>query len=279
MPQPGAGDDLHRLASAAVPVHLDRLPGRGRVGRPPLRARLPRALLRLGAAAARRRRRRRVVQRRVDPQPADQRDPMPPAVAASSTAAKPPSVTRISSRVRAPSGGPGGPAAGPSRSTSCARDAGPCPRASSGPSGPAGPRPGRPRGPAPAPSGRPTSGRSSGSGGPSRSGPGRDSSPWPRSGGRCAARSVSSAARTSGASVGQHGEDQAEQDLPGGQAGPGVAVEDAVVVGEVALAGLPHDPQGGGDGASAASRRAPTARCVGRPGAVGEQWSEGGQGG
>src|SRR5262249_14693120 len=80
--------------------------------------------------------------------------------------------------------------------------------------------------------------------------------------------------------AGDHGDDQAEQDLPGGQAGPGVAVEDAVVVGEVPLLAQAHDPRDRTDGAVAGRQEGSDGQELGLdPGAVGEQWSEGGQDG
>src|SRR5512135_3172213 len=80
--------------------------------------------------------------------------------------------------------------------------------------------------------------------------------------------------------AGEDGDDQAEQDLPGGQAGPGVAVQDAVVVGEVPLLAEPHDPQDRTDGAVAGSQEGSDGQELGLdPDAVGEQGSEGGQDG
>ncbi len=74
------------------------------------------------------------------------------------------------------------------------------------------------------------------------------------------------------------GDDQAEEDLPGGQARPRIAVEDAVVVSEVPLPAQAHDPQGRTDGAVAGGQDRPDGQDLGLgPGAVGEQWYEGGQ--
>src|SRR5205823_12220756 len=65
MPQPGPGEDPHRLAVAAVPVHLDILPGRVAPLGPLGQATLPPPLLRLGTTLARWLRSRRLRERRV----------------------------------------------------------------------------------------------------------------------------------------------------------------------------------------------------------------------
>ncbi|MBV8316257.1 MAG: hypothetical protein JO116_24800 [Planctomycetaceae bacterium] len=54
--------------------------------------------------------------------------------------------------------------------------------------------------------------------------------------------------------AGDYGDDQAERDLPGGQAGPGIAVQDAVGVGEVPLLAEPQDAQDRTDGVVAGSQ-------------------------
>ena len=78
----------------------------------------------------------------------------------------------------------------------------------------------------------------------------------------------------------EDGDDQAEQDLPGGQAGPGIAVQEAVVVGEVPLPAQAHDSQDSTDGTVAGHQEGTDGQELGLgPGAVGDQWSEGGQDG
>src|SRR5512135_534063 len=80
--------------------------------------------------------------------------------------------------------------------------------------------------------------------------------------------------------AGEDGDDQAEQDLAGGPAGPGIAVQDAVVVGEVPLLAEPHDPQDRTEGAVAGRQEGSNGQELGLdPDAVGGQWSEGGQDG
>ena len=80
--------------------------------------------------------------------------------------------------------------------------------------------------------------------------------------------------------AGEDGNDQAEQDLPGGQAGPGIAVQDAVIIGEAPLAAEPHDAQDGADGARSGGQDGPDGKGLGLgPDAVGEQWCKGGQDG
>src|SRR5262249_28832821 len=78
--------------------------------------------------------------------------------------------------------------------------------------------------------------------------------------------------------AGDYRDDQPQEDLPGGEAGPGIAVQDAVVVGEVPLLPQAHGPQGGTDGAIADGQEGPDGEGLGLdPGAVGEQRCEGSQ--
>ena len=91
---------------------------------------------------------------------------------------------------------------------------------------------------------------------------------------------VSSAARTIGQSRGRTATIRPRRTCPGSQAEPGIAVQDAVVVGEVPLLAQAHDPQDGTDGTVAGSQEGTDGQELGlNPGAVGEQWSEGGQDG
>src|SRR4051794_14737696 len=80
--------------------------------------------------------------------------------------------------------------------------------------------------------------------------------------------------------AGDQSDDQAQEDLSGGQAGPGVAVQDAVVVGEVAFLAQPHDPEDGTDGARAGGQEGADGEGLGLgPDAGGEQWCKGSQDG
>ncbi len=63
-----------------------------------------------------------------------------------------------------------------------------------------------------------------------------------------------------GPTLGDHGDDQTEQESAGGQAGPNVAVEDAVVVGEVPFVAQTHDPEDRTDSAAASGQDGPMAR-------------------
>ena len=61
---------------------------------------------------------------------------------------------------------------------------------------------------------------------------------------------------------------------------PGIAAEEAVVVGEVRLVAASHDPEGRGDGASTDGEQGADGEQLGLgPGLCGEEWSEVGQDG
>ena len=83
-----------------------------------------------------------------------------------------------------------------------------------------------------------------------------------------------------GGVVGQDRQDQSEQDPSGLEAGPFVAVEEAMIVGVAGVVAMAHDPQGGGDGASPGGEQGADGEEPGLgPGPAGEEWSEVGQGG
>ena len=76
------------------------------------------------------------------------------------------------------------------------------------------------------------------------------------------------------------GDDQAQEDLTGGEAGPGITVQDAVIIGEVPLPAEPHDAQDGADGARSGGQDGPDGEGLSLgPDAVGEEWCKGGQDG
>ena len=253
MPEGGPGGDLRGRALPGVPRHLDLLPGRIAAAGPLRQAALTRPLLGLASALPRRLRPRRRVQRRVEPQPADPRHLMLLAGLGQLHGRE----AAVEHQDQLPLGQP---AADLRDHLPRPVDRGLVRRLSAGTLRPAQSRQ-EGQGPDPlAPGDR----HQDHQGDPLQPEALHDMLPRRADGIAVAALGPDAAALAPLDGViggqddrpvaGDYGDDQAERDLPGGQAGPGIAVQDAVGVGEVPLLAEPQDAQDRTDGVVAGSQ-------------------------